>query len=79
MELVEGRTIRDLLLNAEAPGPEQALIIVSGVLEALAYSHQHGIVHRDIKPANVIITQHRRGQGDGLRHRPRPARRASRR
>ncbi|MEU6619347.1 protein kinase [Streptomyces litmocidini] len=56
MELVEGRTIRDLLLSAEAPGPEQALIIVSGVLEALAYSHQHGIVHRDIKPANVIIT-----------------------
>ncbi|MFF3916732.1 protein kinase [Streptomyces sp. NPDC001852] len=56
MELVEGRTIRDLLLNAEAPGPEQALIIVSGVLDALAYSHQHGIVHRDIKPANVIIT-----------------------
>ncbi|MDQ1037546.1 serine/threonine protein kinase [Streptomyces sp. V3I8] len=56
MELVEGHTIRDLLLNADAPGPEQALIIVSGVLEALAYSHQHGIVHRDIKPANVIIT-----------------------
>ncbi|MEU5424108.1 protein kinase [Streptomyces olivoreticuli] len=56
MELVEGRTIRDLLLNAEAPPPEQALIIVAGVLEALAYSHQHGIVHRDIKPANVIIT-----------------------
>ncbi|MEU9184830.1 protein kinase [Streptomyces sp. NPDC048484] len=57
MELVEGHTIRELLLNAEAPGPEQALIIVSGVLEALAYSHQHGIVHRDIKPANVIITE----------------------
>lgn len=56
MELVEGRTIRDLLISADAPGPEQALIIVSGVLEALAYSHQHGIVHRDIKPANVIIT-----------------------
>ncbi|MGV9882694.1 protein kinase domain-containing protein [Streptomyces sp. NPDC003006] len=56
MEIVEGRTIRDLLLSAEAPGAEQALIIVSGVLEALAYSHQHGIVHRDIKPANVIIT-----------------------
>ena len=47
MEIVEGHTIRDLL----------ALIIVSGVLEALAYSHQHGIVHRDIKPANVIITE----------------------
>jgi eukaryotic-like serine/threonine-protein kinase len=57
MELVHGSTIRELLLNAEAPPPEQALIIVSGVLEALAYSHQHGIVHRDIKPANVIITE----------------------
>lgn len=56
MELVEGHTIRDLLLNADAPPADQALIIVSGVLEALAYSHQHGIVHRDIKPANVIIT-----------------------
>ncbi|MEU5434121.1 protein kinase [Streptomyces sp. NPDC020719] len=56
MELVEGRTIRDLLVDADAPPVEQALIIVSGVLEALAYSHQHGIVHRDIKPANVIIT-----------------------
>lgn len=57
MELVEGSTIRDLLLTADAPPPDQALIIVSGVLEALAYSHQHGIVHRDIKPANVIITR----------------------
>ncbi|WP_301127264.1 protein kinase domain-containing protein [Streptomyces cacaoi] len=56
MELVEGSTIRDLLMTAEAPPADQALIIVSGVLEALAYSHQHGIVHRDIKPANVIIT-----------------------
>ncbi|MGW3244778.1 protein kinase domain-containing protein [Streptomyces sp. NPDC001070] len=57
MELVEGRTIRDLLLGSDEPPPvDQALIIVSGVLEALAYSHAHGIVHRDIKPANVIIT-----------------------
>ncbi len=56
MELCEGRTIRELLVDAEPPPIEQALIITSGVLEALAYSHQHGIVHRDIKPANVVIT-----------------------
>ncbi|MEU6341351.1 protein kinase [Streptomyces sp. NPDC046977] len=57
MELVEGKTIRDLLVGSDEPPPvDQALIIVSGVLEALAYSHAHGIVHRDIKPANVIIT-----------------------
>ncbi len=56
MELCEGLTIRELLVDADAPPVDQALIIVAGVLEALAYSHQHGIVHRDIKPANVIIT-----------------------
>ncbi|MEV6841339.1 protein kinase [Streptomyces sp. NPDC051133] len=56
MELVEGQTVGELLLNCASPGPEHALFIVSGVLDALAYSHHHGIVHRDIKPANVIIT-----------------------
>ncbi|MFI2607939.1 protein kinase [Kitasatospora sp. NPDC018619] len=56
MELVEGRTVRELLADEEAPPVDQALIIIAGVLEALAYSHRSGIVHRDIKPANVIIT-----------------------
>ncbi|MEV7025065.1 protein kinase [Kitasatospora sp. NPDC093558] len=56
MELVEGRTVRELLVDEDAPPVDQALIIIAGVLEALAYSHRHGIVHRDIKPANVIIT-----------------------
>jgi serine/threonine protein kinase len=57
MEIVEGRTIRELLNESAEPPPiEQALLIVAGVLDALAYSHQRGIVHRDIKPANVIIT-----------------------
>jgi len=56
MELVEGRTVRQLLVDEEPPPVDQALIIIAGVLEALGYSHAHGIVHRDIKPANVIIT-----------------------
>ncbi|MFD7448162.1 protein kinase [Kitasatospora sp. NPDC059827] len=56
MELVEGRTVRELLADEDAPPVDQALIIIAGVLEALAYSHRNGIVHRDIKPANVIIT-----------------------
>ncbi|WUH23809.1 protein kinase [Streptomyces sp. NBC_00448] len=56
MELVEGHTIKDLLTGPTPPPVDQALVIVSGVLDALAYSHEHGIVHRDIKPANVIIT-----------------------
>ncbi|MFE4520194.1 protein kinase [Kitasatospora sp. NPDC056783] len=56
MELVEGRTVRELLADEAPPPVDQALIIIAGVLEALAYSHRNGIVHRDIKPANVSIT-----------------------
>ncbi|WP_435260582.1 protein kinase domain-containing protein [Streptomyces sp. 1222.5] len=57
MELVSGQTLRDLLRQVGPPRPRQALFLVSGVLDALAYSHRQGIVHRDIKPANVIVTE----------------------
>ncbi|HSA52178.1 MAG TPA: protein kinase [Yinghuangia sp.] len=56
MECVEGRTVRELLVEGAPIPQEQALRITEGVLEALEYSHRHGIIHRDIKPANVIIT-----------------------
>src|SRR3954447_27064083 len=57
MEYVEGSTLRDLLASGSKLVPERALEIVDGVLAALAYSHQQGIVHRDIKPANVMLTR----------------------
>jgi eukaryotic-like serine/threonine-protein kinase len=57
MEYVEGSTLRDLLGSGNRLVPERALEIVDGVLAALAYSHQHGIIHRDIKPANVMLTK----------------------
>ena len=57
MEYVDGRTVRDLLIDGRRLLPERCLEIVSGVLHALEYSHQSGIVHRDIKPANVMITR----------------------
>ncbi len=56
MELVEGRTLRDILRDGRPILPRRALEFTQGVLEALAYSHKAGIVHRDIKPANVMIT-----------------------
>ena len=70
MELVEGRTLRDILREGRRILPERALEITSSVLDALDYSHRAGIIHRDIKPANVMLTPARRREGDGLRHRP---------
>ncbi len=56
MELVEGHTLRELLLTGRQIMPAKALEFSQGVLEALGYSHKAGIVHRDIKPANVMLT-----------------------
>lgn len=56
MELVEGRTLRDILRDGRKILPERALSITADILSALDYSHRAGIIHRDIKPANVMLT-----------------------
>ena len=53
MEYVEGKTLRDLI-RANEVNISQAIDYCLGVLSALEYSHNAGIVHRDIKPANVM-------------------------
>jgi len=57
MEFVEGETLRELLNSGRKLLPERAMEIVAETLQALDYSHRHGIVHRDIKPANVMLTR----------------------
>ncbi|HEX3750042.1 MAG TPA: protein kinase, partial [Streptosporangiaceae bacterium] len=57
MEYVDGRTVRDLLQSDHRLLPERSLEIIDGILGALDYSHQSGIVHRDIKPGNVMVTR----------------------
>jgi serine/threonine-protein kinase len=57
MEYVDGRTVRDLLIEGHRLLPARSLEIITGVLRALEYSHQAGIVHRDIKPGNVMVTR----------------------
>ena len=60
MELVSGHTLRELIHKGDGVPLKRALEIGEGILTALEYSHERGIVHRDIKPANVMITN----QGD---------------
>jgi len=56
MELVPGRTLREVMRH-ESPMPTlRALDLVEQVLIALVAAHDSGIVHRDIKPENVLIT-----------------------
>jgi len=56
MEVVEGRTLKDLLAELRT-FPEHLLYSVADqALAALAEIHARGVVHRDIKPENIIIT-----------------------
>jgi serine/threonine-protein kinase len=58
MELISGHTLRELIHKGERVPLKRALEIGEGILAALEYSHQGGIVHRDIKPANIMSTDH---------------------
>lgn len=56
MELLEGRTLRQVI--ADGPLPFEVLVrIGSQVADALDAAHSKKIVHRDIKPANVFVTE----------------------
>ena len=55
MELVSGQTLRQKLQSGKIP-LSTSLEIIKGILNALDYSHNKGIVHRDIKPSNIMIT-----------------------
>ena len=54
MELLEGRTLEDLLRDGLL-APARALDIARQVLRGLAFAHARGVAHRDLKPANVFL------------------------
>ncbi len=55
MELVEGKTLRELLVGGLLP-IQRAIGIAAQVAEGLAKAHEAGIAHRDIKPANLMVS-----------------------
>jgi serine/threonine-protein kinase len=55
MELVDGKTLKELVTERGPLPPEIAVGLTEQILRALGYAHRRGIVHRDVKPQNVII------------------------
>lgn len=56
MELLDGRTLRELL--EEGPlSPRKAIDLGAQIAAGLAAAHGRGITHRDLKPENIFVTR----------------------
>jgi serine/threonine protein kinase/tetratricopeptide (TPR) repeat protein len=60
MELVQGRSLRELLSDGSPLPVSRTVGIASQIAEGLACAHAAGILHRDLKPGNVMITDNDR-------------------
>jgi len=55
MEMVEGKTLRELLDSGLLP-MRKAIEIAAQIAEGLTKAHEAGIAHRDLKPENLMVS-----------------------
>jgi predicted ATPase len=55
MELVEGKTVRELIASGSLP-IQKAIEIAAQAAEGLTKAHEAGIAHRDLKPDNLMVS-----------------------
>ena len=61
MELLQGPTLRDVLLERGRLSETDTLTVLLPLIDALEKAHELGIVHRDFKPENIMLVQDAHG------------------
>jgi serine/threonine protein kinase len=57
MELLEGRTLREVLAQEAPLLNVRAVELMTQVAGAVEAAHDAGVIHRDLKPANIFVVQ----------------------
>ena len=58
MELIQGKTLKEIILEERGPLPwKWSVNVAIQIASALEMAHKNNIIHRDIKPHNIIITE----------------------
>lgn len=67
MELLEGRTLAEILESEKQLSIERTVDLMLQVATALHYSHEKGIIHRDLKPNNIVVCPGENGAGESVK------------
>ena len=55
MERLEGRTLKDLIVEEAPLDQERVVGLGLQIVDAAGFAHENGVIHRDLKPHNVIV------------------------
>ena len=55
MELIKGRSLRDVVKSEGSLLPRRAAEIAAEIASALEVAHRNRVIHRDIKPGNIML------------------------